>query len=613
MQGPAFLVLVEGREQLDGARAVAETLSESCAPVIGTIPRIEVVAMSDDGLPPVDRETLVDLDVALTRMAEEKQHPVFLLPAVLDLSLSFKQRLGASIREAQRLYPDVSVFCDDVDPCHPLLLHAFVDAAAECLSRVPGALPSRTGVLLIADGEGDPASRARAYQLMRLLWEQLCAAKGEVAFLRHEATPLPEQLEECARTGLPWVLVPQYLWTSQHLHFAKLIADDFANRTGRSEAWPLARPIGTHPNVAGWLQQRVLELHKSHRDARSRRAPSLRDTALRPGRVYGPQRAAAIADLGDSIDPDLRYGEGIIADLSGPADLARLLEHQGIVGDLFFVKVTWHGYAPGTYTDPVALDTLLSALPGRAVVLEGHTASRNRGGADWDWETEARSHRTWIRREEQHYLERTGLADVLTKHRASYLNVTEASWDGACANPSEVRAHLAGRGVHLHDDELAEYVPEVMLEHSGAPFISFARFKGPTRLSLSNLFGLIPIPLRSAWHGPNLTYFARVCCDLARLYETFFDPFGIVEGLNVAVRWDRKGLNRSRWGNYDLIDHPSLLTASRGFATADVLASRLQGQDVSRSAFFDVVKHELGYCKAAAHSRIEPALVRRLT
>ena len=55
------------------------------------------------------------------------------------------------------------------------------------------------------------------------------------------------------------------------------------------------------------------------------------------------------------------------------------------------VKVTWHGYATGTYTDPAALDLLLGALPAPAIILEGHTSSRNLGGASFDWETEARA------------------------------------------------------------------------------------------------------------------------------------------------------------------------------------------------------------------------------
>ena len=71
--------------------------------------------------------------------------------------------------------------------------------------------------------------------------------------------------------------------------------------------------------------------------------------------------------------------------------------------------------------------------------------------------------------------------------------------------------------------------------------ISFAKFKGPTRLAISNLFGLIPDPLRSAWHGPNITYFARVCCNLAKLTARMFPLSGINEALYSAVRWNRKG------------------------------------------------------------------------
>ena len=56
------------------------------------------------------------------------------------------------------------------------------------------------------------------------------------------------------------------------------------------------------------------------------------------------------------------------------------------------------------------------------------------------------------------------------------------------------------------------------MELRGTPLISLARFKGPTRLGISNLFGLIPHPLRAEWHGPDITHFAGVCCDLARLY-----------------------------------------------------------------------------------------------
>jgi hypothetical protein len=246
------------------------------------------------------------------------------------------------------------------------------------------------------------------------------------------------------------------------------------------------------------------------------------------------------------------------------------------------VKVTWHGYATGTYTDPAALDLLLGALPAPAIILEGHTSSRNLEDAGFDWETEAKENRAWIRQQDAEYLRRTGLADVLARHRAEYVNVTEAFWDGA----------------YTRDTAFA--IPEVLLQHRGCPMITFAKFKGPTRLGISNLFGLLPEPLRAAWHGPNITYFARVCCDLAKLYGGLFQLCGINEALYSGVRWNRQGLYRSRWGNYDLISNAGHVTAASNLVSADILASRLQGQDVHRSAFFDVVRAELGWDESAA-------------
>lgn len=103
-----------------------------------------------------------------------------------------------------------------------------------------------------------------------------------------------------------------------------------------------------------------------------------------------------------------------------------------------------------------------------------------------------------------------------------------------------------------------------------------------------------PCPVRNAWHGPNNTWFARACCDVARVYGARFDLHGIVEGLFTAVQWQRQ-MYRSRWGNYDLNLIASRLTAGRGLISGDILASRFQHQDASRSSFFDVVREKLGW------------------
>ena len=61
-----------------------------------------------------------------------------------------------------------------------------------------------------------------------------------------------------------------------------------------------------------------------------------------------------------------------------------------------------------------------------------------------------------------------------------------------------------------------------------------------------------------------------------------------------------KGLYRSRWGNYDLVAGDGIFTFSEGLVGADLLASRLQGQDVQRSGFYDVVRDRLGWSQLAA-------------
>ncbi|HTW65412.1 MAG TPA: hypothetical protein VME17_12375 [Bryobacteraceae bacterium] len=328
----------------------------------------------------------------------------------------------------------------------------------------------------------------------------------------------------------------------------------------------MAAPPGDHPALIAWLTQRITRLWNEKRSRESLRAVS-------------PKRNPALEPVSCPI------GAGVIAQVSDRARMCCLLEQILPAGtpERVLVKVTWHGYAAGTYTDPAALDLLLSALPAPAIILEGHTSSRNLEEAAFNWETEARENRAWIRQQDAEYLRRTGLADVIARRRAQYVNVTEAYWDEGCDAPS------------------ARYIPQVLLPYAGCPLISVAKFKGPTRLAISNLFGLIPEPLRSSWHGPNITYFARVCCDLAKLYGALFPLCGVNEALFSAVRWNRKGLYRSRWGNYDLLSSAGYVAASANISSADILASRLQGQDVNRSGFFDVVRAELGWDEAAAN------------
>jgi hypothetical protein len=505
---------------------------------------------------------------------------VFVIPACLDFSVWERETLGNTLAEWRRSAEGLAVHADAVDLGHPLLVDCFADLVSSALadSSIP---PRRVGLLLAASGHGDSASRAQTYRLMRLLWEQLGVGAADVGFIRNAQPFLGHALEQCLREPVEWLVVPQMQWPAEHADYARTILENHQRAHPESAAWRMLAPPGAHPALAAWLTQRIVQLWRDTRH---------RDAARTPSARHSETPAHPVVLAGSVEDP----ANGLVAEIAGAAALRELLAAVLPASDQYFIKVTWHGYAPGTFTDPAALDLLLSALPGRAIVLEGHTSSRNLGGADWDWETEAQGHRAWIQQQEAEYLRRTGLAEVLATHGAQYVNVTEAFWDGRCTPAPGVLDFLEDRGVKLHHPELAAFVPEVLWQNRGAPFLGFAKFKGPTRLGISNLFGLLPPPLRAAWHGPNITWFAQVCCDMARLYGALFRTFRIVEALYTAVRWDRQGLYRSRWGNYDILANRGILTLSQGLSAADILASRLQGQDIPRSAFFDVVRQDLG-------------------
>ncbi len=510
---------------------------------------------------------------------------IFVLPTAFELNVWQRTMLGEELSEARRMKPAASIHHDTVDPTHPLLVDCFCDELLRALDERHAA-PRRAGLLLVADGQGDQGTRADSYRLMRLLWEQAGMGRGEVAFIRHAQPFLADVLERCATDPLDWVLVPQCQWLTDLSSYAQVMLADYQRAHPAASAWQLLQPPQDHPAIAAWFEQRLVRLWEEKRAREAVRIRSAKHNETPPptgvwsGEDWRPVEAA-----------DLRPRAGIVGRARDSRALGEVLARVLPPADRYLVKVTWHGYAEGTFTGAAALDLLLEALPGQAVVLEGHTSSRNVGGLDIDWETDAEQHRHWIRQQDVEFLRRTGLMDVISRHDAQYLNVTEAWWDGACAPAEEVERALGG--VPLEHPDLMAFVPRALMALRGAPFISFARMKGPTRLGLSNLFGLIPHPLRSAWHGPDITYFASVCCDLAQIYGSLFQTFGLVEGFDSAVRWDRKGLYRSRWGNYDLILTDGLFTLSEGLTGADILASRMQGQDIRRSGYYDVVRRRL--------------------
>src|SRR5262249_50065496 len=152
-------------------------------------------------------------------------------------------------------------------------------------------------------------------------------------------------LDDCARHPLEWVLVPQSQWKREHVEYAEVIRGNHP----QAAHFHMADPPLDHPAITAWLTQRIMKLWREKRARESVRISSAKN-----------RRTAPLLE---------QAGAGYIAQIPNRESLELLLSRilPARAPERILIKVTWHGYATGTYTDPAALDLLLSALPCPAV------------------------------------------------------------------------------------------------------------------------------------------------------------------------------------------------------------------------------------------------------
>jgi hypothetical protein len=319
----------------------------------------------------------------IDRSVRDETAELFVLPAAFDLNVWQRTLLGEELSAARLRYPTVSIHHDTVDPTHPFLVECFASQILQALGerRVP---PQQAGLLLVADGRGDPATRADSYRLMRLLWEQAGLGWGEVGFVRHTQPFLPTVLKRCLSEPRGWVLVPQCQWDGELTDYAAVMLADHKRAHPESAGWCQLDPPRDHPAIRAWIEQRLVRLWQDKRARQAVRVPSAKyQTPSSPAGVWSGK------DWVPASEAAIQPRAALLVRAREPAPLAEILAKVLPRAERYLVKVTWHGYAQGTYTGPAALDLLLGALPRPAVVLEGHTSSRNVGGLDIDWETDA--------------------------------------------------------------------------------------------------------------------------------------------------------------------------------------------------------------------------------
>ncbi|UCE26615.1 MAG: DUF362 domain-containing protein [Candidatus Coatesbacteria bacterium] len=278
------------------------------------------------------------------------------------------------------------------------------------------------------------------------------------------------------------------------------------------------------------------------------------------------------------------------------AALRGMLGAVGCADKPVLVKVNWFSGLPAQFTDAATLDLFLEALGGPAVVIEGHSFLRNDGSREITVGN-ARDNAEWIREQENAYLVENGLTEVIEKHGARYVNVTDEVWAGRTIDPSDVRTRVEERFGPLTNEELYDKMPEALLEFEGAPLISLARLKLPASvesnaptLSLKNLFGLVPEPNRSSYHDK----LPETLIDVRALYGSYFTPVGVVEAVYHGVREAPDGVFEVPWGRYNDIGTVGLAVVGANPADVDAFAAGLFGGDVSTRTVMSEYERRIG-------------------
>jgi uncharacterized protein (DUF362 family) len=301
-----------------------------------------------------------------------------------------------------------------------------------------------------------------------------------------------------------------------------------------------------------------------------------------------------------------RFGDVTLAKIRDSADLRKVLPSSLTSSETVIVKPNWFSPHPANFTDSHALGLLLDSLDGRAVVIEGYTLEKQDGSmkftvdgneVDWRWIMEnpdwgwAKEKGRWeeIRRQDEGFLEKHGLRDLLREHGAEYVNVTEEAWAGRTVDPGHVRERVEERYGPVAEEQLYGFMPAALMAYEGAPLVSLGKVKGiggkfPS-LSLKNLFGLIPDPLRSWWHGPGDSRLGESIVDMTRVYASYFQLYGVCEALREATAMSPKGEVAVEWGRYDVVRDLGFTTLGGDLVNLDAVTSALMRVDPSKVSY----------------------------
>ncbi len=199
-----------------------------------------------------------------------------------------------------------------------------------------------------------------------------------------------------------------------------------------------------------------------------------------------------------------------------------------------------------------------------------------------------------LRRSDEWFLDYSGVGKILQRHGVEYLNVTEEVWSKRVADAAEKYGPVLF-------SEMYERVPQKLFDLRGGTLLSLAKYRlnhDPIAFSLSmkNLFGLIPGPGRSHYHGKEDKYLARTIVDINKVYRGIFDMVGVVDGVYTASR----GRTPEEAINPETAKNKGVLLGSVDCVTLDATVAAMEDRDPSKIGYMALAAETFGKWDDAA-------------
>jgi uncharacterized protein (DUF362 family) len=251
------------------------------------------------------------------------------------------------------------------------------------------------------------------------------------------------------------------------------------------------------------------------------------------------------------------------------------------------------------FTESEILDWTLSSIDDEVLIVESYAAWRNKifiehnGPRNDDLlKLLGNQKKKDFRENDKWFLMHSGIGHVLEQHGVEYLNLSEELWASRMCEPQLVASHVESRTGVLENKELYGLVPERLFELKGGTLLNLAKPKRSLKahhvsLTLKNLFGMIPSPWRTKYHGENDSLLDQNIVDINRLYAALFEVKGVIEAVfstsetldNVLHPTIHRDLGLI-WSSIDTVELDALVSSQLGLNPEEVSYLRLAAEKI---------------------------------